>query len=644
MASADEEFIKQLREVFDLCDELKCGIISVNQLRDIVRKHFGGSEEEVVQLIECLDPNQHGVVTFADFCRGVQSTLQIKGVNFEEAALRSQQPSVTLSGPNRRDDECSPPPPGDTDSAIATGSDVSRESLADKHDSGSDEAEENYTCLGHLSRPDNSSGSFRSASSHGSSHPSRRRRSSRMLNRSGSKRLSSSALASQLHRNGSRRNSQSSDEYPMDVPMSIEDDVLDLNQKVQELQQQVATLTDNQMNTDERYIKVKQENAALQNKCVLQILQCCGFQVQIELCKEIMRRGAFGNMFQILLAYCCSFPTPRNVVSSLSRKETCHMGSLPALNALLVPTLGYSRAQVPRILSPLRQSVFTFLETSLGDFRDDGVETLTRRYVAAALSIDRPHGIHSLEEQLRELEIRSEERIETEQQKFKEIMTRCERESKQEVEQYATKLFALQKEYMEMSEESLKLKTLVEKLKQEKHELQQQLLECTTELLNLREDHMRLQEAVRREREEFQIERTNNNKLLEELTKELEKHSEMQPDTRLRSPSLLELPAQYRELQQELRKVKDENKLILETNEELNAQLLANSLQEGRTLVNQNSAVSLADEFETLTKDEMMKALHDQKEVNEKLKAYIDGILLNILENHPQLLEVKNPM
>ncbi|KAF8795885.1 Rab11 family-interacting protein 4 like protein [Argiope bruennichi] len=489
MASADEEFIKQLREVFDLCDELKCGIISVNQLRDIVRKHFGGSEEEVVQLIECLDPNQHGVVTFADFCRGVQSTLQIKGVNFEEAALRSQQPSVTLSGPNRRDDECSPPPPGDTDSAIATGSDVSRESLADKHDSGSDEAEENYTCLGHLSRPDNSS-----------------------------KRLSSSALASQLHRNGSRRNSQSSDEYPMDVPMSIEDDVLDLNQKVQELQQQVATLTDNQMNTDERYIKVKQENAALQNK------------------------------------------------------------------------------------------------------------------------------IHSLEEQLRELEIRSEERIETEQQKFKEIMTRCERESKQEVEQYATKLFALQKEYMEMSEESLKLKTLVEKLKQEKHELQQQLLECTTELLNLREDHMRLQEAVRREREEFQIERTNNNKLLEELTKELEKHSEMQPDTRLRSPSLLELPAQYRELQQELRKVKDENKLILETNEELNAQLLANSLQEGRTLVNQNSAVSLADEFETLTKDEMMKALHDQKEVNEKLKAYIDGILLNILENHPQLLEVKNPM
>lgn len=45
--------------------------------------------------------------------------------------------------------------------------------------------------------------------------------------------LSLSSPNSQLHRNGSRRNSQSSDEmYPVDVPMSIEDDVMDLNQKV----------------------------------------------------------------------------------------------------------------------------------------------------------------------------------------------------------------------------------------------------------------------------------------------------------------------------------------------------------------------------------------------------------------------------
>ncbi|XP_054713965.1 rab11 family-interacting protein 3-like isoform X4 [Uloborus diversus] len=495
MATADEEFIKQLRVVFDLCDELKCGIISVDQLKDIVRKHFGGSEEEIVHLIEYLDPNKHGVVTFPDFCRGVASALQNKGTSLEEAALRCQQPTfgtstpiVQVDGDRRKSrEDSSPPPLGDTDSAIATGSDVSRESLPDKHDS--DDGEESYTCLGHLSRPDQNS----------------------------SKRLSTSALASQLHRNGSRRNSQSSDEmYPVDVPMSIEDDVMDLNAKVHELQQQVATLTDHQVNTDHRYNRVKQENAALQNK------------------------------------------------------------------------------------------------------------------------------IHSLEEQLRELEIRSEDRVETETQKFKEIMARCEREAKLEVEQYANKLLSLQKDYMELSEESLKLKTLLEKLKLEKQELQNQLFEVTSELTNLREDHHRLQEGIRREREAITIERDNNNKLLEELTFELEKHAEVSTESRMRSPSLLELPAQYRELQQELRKVKDENKLILETNEELNAQLLASSLQEGRSLVNQGTEPSIAEEFETSTKDELVEALREQMDVNAKLKSYIDGILLNILENHPQLLEVKN--
>jgi len=106
-----------------------------------------------------------------------------------------------------------------------------------------------------------------------------------------------------------------------------------------------------------------------------------------------------------------------------------------------------------------------------------------------------------------------------------------------------------------------------------------------------------------------------------------------------------EIKSRLFEYENEIKQLKKENAILQETNEELNAQILNHGLEEGRHLLTLNSGSilenSLAAELEAMSQDQIKSALKEQKEVNEQLRAYIDNILLNIVEHYPQLLEVK---
>jgi len=334
------------------------------------------------------------------------------------------------------------------------------------------------------------------------------------------------ATSSSFNSSGRSSNCDDGDMQDIHSDISIEEDVIDLNNKVQQLQEQVGILSQNQVTTDERYTKVKQDNT-----------------------------------------------------------------------------------------------------------------TLTAR-------------IHMLEEHIREIEVRGEERLLEETRRNKDVVQRLEREKQLEIENYSIRLQGMEKDQRVLTEEVNNLRAQLDKTREEKHGVEEQLSETQILLAREQEQHRVLQENRAREVEEWGDERATSLSIVQEMSREVEQlrnqKAEMaQNDSGMQIQDgeevLGDLPARIAEMETEIRVLRDQNKRLHENNEELQAQMLNKGLEEGRTLLmNQAHNNSLAAEFEAMSENEMRKALQDQQDVNLHLRGYIDSVLLNIMEKYPELLEVRN--
>ncbi|XP_034250829.1 rab11 family-interacting protein 4 isoform X8 [Thrips palmi] len=333
--------------------------------------------------------------------------------------------------------------------------------------------------------------------------------------------LGSNALASQLYRsssfNSSGRSSTCDTADDLYSDASLEEDVLDLNHKVQMLQQQVGVLADNQTSTDERYTRAKQDNAALQARVLM------------------------------------------------------------------------------------------------------------------------------LEEQLRETELRAEERLQDEQKRHRELMVRVEREKQLELENCAIRLQTAELEATTLREEGGRLRHQADQLRAEKHRVQDALVDAESALAALR-DEMAQQKDDFRQRE---AEHQQREQLVEELSLELERQREAERAHRQssrRPDQDSDNLAQVVALSAQLEHVREEARSLREANEELQALVLTRGVEEGRSLLTGSmGSSSLAAELEAMSQDEIRQALKEQQDMNTQLRQYIDGILINIIENYPELLEVRKP-
>ncbi|XP_069939033.1 rab11 family-interacting protein 4B isoform X6 [Cherax quadricarinatus] len=547
--AVSEEFVNQLRQVFEVCDVENRGTISITHLLQLAGEHFGSSQNSVTSAVVTLGVNGD-TITFPQFCEVVATILTSHGGGSEEEEDCSSAPAgdvvdtVACSTPvhkvlvhqergvgRRRkygyviascaspitlgvermpgDERGSPSSLTDFDSALG-GSTASPDSTRKTHSgcsSMSDREEENFECYGEADDIECDSDSARMGAP---------------------KRVGGTAVASQLYRTSSFSSGRSSaaDQEDMYSDASLEDDVLDLNHKVQMLQQQVGVLAENQVNSDDRFSRVKQDNAAYQERVVM------------------------------------------------------------------------------------------------------------------------------LEEQLRETELRHEERHAEEQRRNRELITRIEREKQLTIENYTIKLSSLEKEKNSIDDDCKRSKALVDKLQKEKASLEDRVSEAEFSASALHQENAKLAELSRREKEEIKVERERSAQVIEELRCEIERLRTAEETARKRSPSVDPQTAQSAELQATIKQLRDENKNLVEQVEDLQAQLLTSRLEEGRTLVTATNNNSLAAEFEAMTNEEgalygsdtvekLKKSLKDAQEANHHLRAYIDGILLNIVENYPQLLEVK---
>ncbi|XP_023332078.1 rab11 family-interacting protein 4 isoform X2 [Eurytemora carolleeae] len=620
MALSMEELEKQVRPVFDHCDTDNDGLISIDHLIQLCNDHNKDPEKLINRLQFKFDDegSEPNLIDFNQFLQGVATLLGNEEQAENQEVLRETEEDKTpepctssafgvpdtsswFGVPEKKQkfedsiDGClmsvtmnshprtiSPPSPRSnssphslTDSALGVEGDFSTSPDLRQADF-SDEREEILECFGEKDHVDFDSDVTDSSFVRGFLNPSRGvqeggtplgdiprntwlrtslRRSSpntenlvpprRWASFRTPRNRSTASFASALYQSGnpasfnsSGRSSNCDDGEMQDLhsDISIEDDVIDLNNKVQQLQEQVGILADNQATNDDRYTRVKQENAAL-----------------------------------------------------------------------------------------------------------------TAR-------------IHMLEEHIRELEVRSEERLGEEQRRNRELLARLEREKQLELENYAIRNNALEQEVSRLREDNTESRREVERLRDERAGLQGQLMDTQRELGREKEVRREGEEERRMEREVWEREQQAASQLIQDLSREVEEQREIvvlnhQTDSGLHSAEDIEmsgdLNSRIANMEIQIRNLRDKNTKLEESNEELQAQMLNKGLDEGRRLLDSSAANnSLAAEFEAMSENEcpealyaeiekMRKTLKEQQEENRHLRSYIDTVLLNIMDKYPELLEIR---
>ena len=227
---------------------------------------------------------------------------------------------------------------------------------------------------------------------------------------------------------------------------------------------------------------------------------------------------------------------------------------------------------------------------------------------------------HMLEEQLRDTELRSEERLVEEQKRYRELLARVEREAELKNENCQIRIQTIETEAAALREEIHRLRTLCDK---QSAELTQNDEKLDASRFNLSIAQENLLEARALEKR-YLSEKNQSEQMIMELHKEIERirtetqavmasvkkssryHHQISASSLSLESNASSEPFRVDEIQNELEEMRHQNRQLQEANEELQAMLLNKNIEEGRNLLNGGTTMAnLADELKEMGQNQV---------------------------------------
>ncbi|XP_065901179.1 rab11 family-interacting protein 4-like isoform X2 [Dysidea avara] len=240
------------------------------------------------------------------------------------------------------------------------------------------------------------------------------------------------------------------------------------------------------------------------------------------------------------------------------------------------------------------------------------------------------HRVLSFEEKLKDTATSYEDNLQVAEKKHTDAIVKLSNEYELKLDDLKSRLSTTQLEVKSLQSSNYNMTEQLESLDKQKLDLEDQLAEKELQCTQQHKETQRLTEMLRRNNEAWADEKEALN---QELSEQLNKVQLLQfecdeAQCKRVSMSTLDIGGEITSLNKEIDRLKEEN-----------ADLRAQFLQHGKSLITQGP--SIASELESASKDKVMAALRDCEDTNQRLKLYIEGLLVTILDRHPELLERK---